>query len=166
MLTANGRHDRAIEVAERAVQLAPNHAAGHYAKGLALLFAGHADVAEAAIRSAIRLDPSASRYLFGLALAQFSMDRFDDAERTLAWATAQNGDDDWSHLLMAATRGHLGLTTGAREAIGRFDQLSLVRRGWFASQIPYVHSWPFQNREDRERFHVGMVLAGIPEVGR
>ena len=67
---------------------------------------------------------------------------------------------------MAATSGFLGQSEDARAAIGRFDRLSVPRRGWFASQIPYVHSWPFQKQRDRERLHRGMVLAGIPEIGR
>jgi|GEM_PF-3589117 len=166
MLTANGRHDRAIVVAKRALRIDPKDAAGHYALGQALLFAGRALEAEAPIRAAIRLDPNASRYLFGLALAQFSMNHFDAAERTLALATSHNDRDDWPYLLMAATQGHLGLTTKAREAIGRFDRLSLARRGWFASQIPYVYSLPFRDKSDQERLHLGMVLAGIPEVSR
>lgn len=166
MLTETGRHDRAIGEAERAIALHPAKPIGHYAKGRALLFAGRAAEAAELFRAAVRLDPNASRYLSGLALAQFSLDRFESAERTLVWASEQNRSDDWLHLLMAATQGHLGRTASARQAIGRFDRLSLVRRGWFASQVPYVHSWPFRNDKDRERLHLGMVLAGIPEVRR
>jgi class 3 adenylate cyclase/tetratricopeptide (TPR) repeat protein len=166
MLTASGRHERAILEAGRALQLDATRGVGHYALGRALLFAGRAAEAETPLRKAVRLDPKASRHLFTLALAQFSLDRFGDAERTLVWTTAQNSDDDWPHILMAATQGHLGMSSRARNAIGRFDRLSLERRGWFASQIPYVHRWPFLNREDSERFHVGMVLAGMPDVRR
>ncbi len=166
MLTASGQHDLAIDEAERAITLDPSRAVGHYSKGQALLFAGRAREAEAPIRAAIRLNPHASRFLFGLALAQFSNSSFDAAERTLTRASAQNGENDWLHLLMAATQGHLGLKAKAQQAIGRFDRLSLVRRGWFASQIPYVHRWPFRDRDDQNRLHLGMVLAGIPEVRR
>ncbi len=166
MLTTLGRHDLAVERAERAIVQAPEDAIGHFAKGRAMLFAGRAIEAEGSIRTAIRLDPHAPRYLFGLALAQFSMDRFLDAKRTLARATLRNSDDDWPHLLMAATQGFLGLRVDARQAIGRFDKLSLARRGWFASQIPYVHSWPFRNDEDRNRLHRGLVLAGMPKTPR
>jgi tetratricopeptide (TPR) repeat protein len=166
MLTASGRHERAIEEARRALHLDATRAVGHYAEGRALLFAGRAEEAQTPLRRAVRLDPNASRYLFALALMQFSLDRFGDAERTLLWAIEQNGDDDWPHLLMASTRGHLGLASSARKAIGDFDRLSLERRGWFASQIPYVHRWPFLKEEDSNRFHVGMVLAGMPEVRR
>ena len=165
-LTSSGRHDQAIKEAEEAIALNPSHAVSHYAKGRALLFAGHAREAEAPIRDAIRLNPHAPRYLFGLALAQFNMDDFDAAERTLARAITRNSEDDWLYLLMAATQGYLGLKTEARQAIGRFDSLSLVRRGWFASQIPHVHHWPFRDSGDQDRLHVGMVLAGIPNVVR
>lgn len=166
MLTASGRHEPAIIEARRALELDASRSVGHYAEGRALLFAGRATEAEPPLRKAVRLNPNASRYLFTLALAQFSLDRFGDAKRTLVWATTQNGDDDWPHLLMAATQGHLGMAPSAQKAIGRFDRLSLERRGWFASQIPYVHRWPFLKDEDSKRFHVGMVLAGMPIVGR
>ena len=166
MLTARGRHDLAIERAERVKVLAPDSAVGHYAKGRALLFAGRAFEAEAPMRTAIRLAPHAPRYLFGLALVQFNLDRFLDARQTLARVTARNSDDDWPYLLMAATQGYLDLKADARQAIGRFDRLSLERRGWFASQIPYVHSWPFRDVEDRNRLHRGLILAGIPETDR
>ncbi len=164
MLTSHGQHDLAIERAERVLLLSTESAIGHYAKGRALLFAGRADEAENYIRTAIRLDPHAPRYLFGLAMVQFSMNRFADANRTLARVTERNGNDDWPHLLMAAAQGYLGLKAEARQAIGRFDRLSLKRRGWFASQIPYVHSWPFQDNEDQDRVHLGLVLAGMPEA--
>ncbi len=166
MLTASGRHRRAIEEARRAIQLDSHAAIGHYAEGRALLFAGRAVEAETSLRTAVRLDPNASHYLFGLALSQFSQDRFDDAERTLIWATTQNDENDWPHLLLAATRGHLGMSKQALQAVGRFNRLSLQRRGWFASQIPYVHQWPFHHDEDSQRFHLGMVLAGMPDISR
>ena len=166
MLTARGRHDLAIQRAELAVALSPENAVGHYTKGSALLFAGRTAEAEGPIRTAIRLDPHAPRYLFGLALVQFNLGRFLDARRTLARVTVRNSDDDWPYLLLAATQGYLGQKADARRAIGRFDRLSLERRGWFASQIPYVHSWPFQGAENRNRLHRGLVLAGIPEADR
>ncbi len=164
MMTASGRHGPAIEEARKAITLAPDRAVGHHALGRALLFAGHADDALAPIRTAIRLDPQAPRYLFGLGLAQFSLNRFDEAGRSFARATLQNDEDDWPHLLTAATSGFLGETEAAGQALGRFDRLSVPRRGWFASQIPYVHAWPFRDREDRDRLHRGMVLAGVPEA--
>lgn len=164
MLTASGRHDEAIHEAKDAIALHPSRAISYYAKGRALLFAGRAREAEAPIRVAIRLNPHTSRYLFGLALAQFNMNDFNAAEQTLSRAIARNGEDDWLYLLMAATQGHLGLKPEARQALGRFDRLSRLRRGWFASQIPYVHRWPFRNSNDQDRLHVGMVLAGIPDA--
>jgi len=163
MLTLGGHHQQALTEARRAIALNPDLGVGHYALGRALLFAGHAEDAMNSIRSAIRLDPHAPRYLFGLGFAAFSMGRFDEAKRVLARATARNNEDDWSHLLMAATSGFLGMKDEAKDALGRFDRLSVPRRGWFASQIPYVHDWPFQHQRDRERFHQGMVLAGIPK---
>jgi len=166
MSTAVGQHDRAIYLAELVIAQDSQHAVGHYAKGRALIFAGRAKEAEASIRNAIRLNPHSSRYLFGLALSQFNTNKFNAAQHTLARAIIRNDDDDWLYLLMAATLGHLGLGLEARQAISRFNQLSVARRGWFASQIPHVHRWPFRNRSDQNRLHLGMLLAGIPDFRR
>ncbi|MGI9435328.1 MAG: adenylate/guanylate cyclase domain-containing protein [Geminicoccaceae bacterium] len=169
MLTASGHHVEAIAEAERGLLLEPAMAVGYYAKGLALLFDGRPDKAEGLIQTARRLDPRASRYLFGLAFAQFNQDRFTDAFSTLHRILGQGRQNDleqndWPFLLFAATSGHLGRHDDARHALGRFDQLSVPRRGWFATQIPFVHGWPFRNDLDRRRLHDGMILAGIPRT--
>lgn len=164
MLTASGHHAEAIKEAERAMLLEPSMAVGYYAKGLALMFDGRPDQGESLIRTARRLDPQATQYLFGLAFAQFNQERYQDAFSTLSLATATNLKDDWPFLLLAATSGHLGRHEDAKHALGRFDRLSLARRGWFASQIPYVYAWPFSHGLDRQRLHEGMILAGIPDT--
>lgn len=166
MLTASGHHDQAIEEAERAMILQPSLGVGYYAKGLALLFDGRPDQAEGLIRTARQLDPHASSYLFGLALAEFHQERFKEAFTTLSRATTANAQDDWPFLLLAATSGFLRAYDDAKHALGRFDRLSVERRGWFAAQIPYVRSWPFKNGLDRERLRRGLILAGIPDIVR
>lgn len=166
ILTASGRHDDAIAEAERAIVLEPGMAVGHYAKGLALIFDGQPAEAESLIRTAVRLNPHSPRYLFGLALAQFNLNRFDDAFSALTRATERNVDDDWPFLLLAATAGYLGRKEDARRALRRFDRLSIEHRGWFANQIPYVHAWPFRRNLDQQRLYRGMTLAGIPEPVR
>lgn len=162
MLTAGGQHALAIAEAERAMLQEPSLAIGYYAKGLAVLFNGRPDKAEGLIEAARRLDPRASRYLFGLAFAQFNQGRFDEAFSTLNRATTGNRQDDWSYLLLAATSGFLGRSHDARHALYRFDRLSVPMRGWFATQVPHVHDWPFRRGLDRQRLRRGLVLAGIP----
>jgi len=162
MLTASGHHAEAIAEAERAMLLEPSMAVGYYAKGLALLFDGRPDKAEGLIQTARQLDPFASRHLFGLALSQFGQEKFEEAFSTLSNATTSNAGDDWSFLLLAATSGYLGRSEAARLALAQFDKMSLPRRGWFATQVSYVHSWPFKEAFDRRRLHKGMILAGIP----
>ena len=161
MLTASGRHAEAIAEAERAMLLEPAMAVGYHAKGLALHFDGRPEQAEALIQTARQLDPDVPGYLLGLAFAQFNQNRFEEAFSTLSQATAVNLHDDWAFLLLAATSGFLGRHQDARHALGRFDRLSLGRRGWFANQIPYVYGWPFKKGLDQERVHTGMILAGI-----
>lgn len=161
MLTASGHHAEAIAEAERAIVLEPEAAAGYHAKGIALIFDGRPGEAEDLIRAAIQLDPHAPRYLFGLALAEFSMERFQDALATLTRATTRNAKDDWPFLLLAATFGYLGRGDDARDAIANFDDLSMQLRGWSSHHLPYVHYWPFRRDRDRQRLHKGLLQAGI-----
>ncbi|MGI9449224.1 MAG: adenylate/guanylate cyclase domain-containing protein [Geminicoccaceae bacterium] len=161
MLTKGGRYADAIAAAERAIVLEPDEPFGYYAKGLAMIFEGRPDAALPFIRTAIQLNPHGQRYLCGLALAEYGMERFNSALKTLKRATSRNPDDDWSFLLLAATYGQLRWADGAREAIARFDALSLERRNWSSHHLPYVLSWPFRYERDRRRLHDGIEQAGI-----
>ena len=161
MLIRGGRHADAIAAAERSIVLEPDEPFGYYAKGLALTYFGRPDEALPYIRTAIQLNPHGQRYLFGLALAEYGMERFNEALKTLKWATARNPDDDWPFLLLAATYGQLRWADGAKTAVEQFDELSLQRRSWSSLHLPYVLSWPFRYERDRRRLHDGMMLAGI-----
>ena len=161
MLIKGGRYADAIAVAERAIVLEPDEPFGYYAKGLAMTFEGRPDEALPYIRTAIQLNPHGQRYVFGLALAEYGLEHFNNALKTLKRATNRNPDDDWSFLLLAATYGQLRWADSAREAIERFDALSLERRNWSSHHLPYVLSWPFRHERDRRRLHDGIEQAGV-----
>ncbi|MGI9491658.1 MAG: hypothetical protein ACR2QF_04570, partial [Geminicoccaceae bacterium] len=159
MLTANGRHHDAIAEAERAISTDPAAASGYYAKGLALIFDGQPTEGEKLILKAVDKNPYLPRFLFGLALAQFNADRFDDALSTLSLATARDAENDWLFFLLAATYGQLGQTEKAATALRRFKELGSRRRGWVENYLPYLHTWPFREERDRQRMRHGLLKA-------
>lgn len=167
MLLHSQQHDEAIAEAKLAIAGDPNDADGYVALAGALSFTGKAREALELVERAIRLNPHyPPHYLYQLGLAQFSMNRLDDAAASLQRALALNRDDHWSQRLLLATYGLLGRRADAAkllDAIKGRDQ-----RGLHASRDPLtvtaITFWhPFANRADAERFADGLRKAGVPE---
>jgi len=134
------------------------------------------------VRHAMRLDPQlAHEYLFWLGLAQFGMERYEDAAETLTRAAQSNPDDDRSLIVLAATYGQLGRVQEAKSAIDKANGLrrerqkrltdSNVKAGVdFILAGPYtqkdVDLWPFKELADRTRLRKGLRLAGLPAAGK
>jgi TolB-like protein/class 3 adenylate cyclase/rhodanese-related sulfurtransferase len=180
-LSRQGKHEAAITEAERAVALDPNDPIAHKAMATALVYAGKPGEAAESIRQAIRLDPQFSHeYLFLLGLAQFGMERYEDAAETLTKAAQSNPDDERSLIVVAATYGHLGRLPEAKMAIDKANGLRRETRERLKEaglEIgvdvflagPYtqkdVDLWPFQEEVDRVRLREGLRLAGLPKSG-
>jgi rhodanese-related sulfurtransferase len=130
----------------------------------------------------MRLDPrQSSEYLFWLGLAQFNMEKFEQAVETLRRATQENPEDDRSLIVLAAAYGKLGRIEEAQFAM---EAQNLVRETR-ASQRPDsdvlqegissfllgpyaledVDLWLFKESIDRERLREGLRVAGVPEAG-
>ena len=106
-------------------------------------------------------------YLYELGLAQFGLNRLDDAAASLEKALALSPEDYWSRRLLLATYGLLGRREKAAKLLddmkkagehqGRLAYLDpLTIRG-----ITYWH--PFAERADAERFADGLRKAGVPD---
>lgn len=176
-----GEHDAAIVEAERAIKLDANDPAGHKAMASAHIFAGKAPDAIGEIRLAMRLDPHHfGNYLFWLGLAQFGMERFEEAAEALENLTRSNPNDERALILLAATYGHLGQSLEGSRAIEAANRLRTERQQQLAGSdleigldvllvgdysLVDVDWWPFKERADRERLRDGLRLAGVPEAG-
>ncbi len=181
-LSRQGRHEAAVGEAKRAFAMDTNDPVAHEAMATALVYAGKPAEAAESIRQAIRLDPQlADEYLFWLGLAQFGMERYEDAAETLNKAAQSIPDDDRSLIVLAATYGHLGRVQEAKSAVGIANELRRERRerlrdagielgvdAFLAG--PYtqedVDLWPFKEEADRTRLRNGLRLAGVPEAGK
>ena len=179
-----GRHDEALAEAGRGIALDENDPLGHEAMAAALIFAGRPEEGAGAIGTAMRLDPQyPHEYLFWLGLAQFGMERFDQAARTLSRAVELNPDDDRALIVLAAAWGHSGRAGAATAAIDTLNKLRSAKerrrsrtpeRNLVAGIDTFVAGaytlqdvdlWPFKERGDRERLREGLRKAGLSATG-
>jgi len=179
--TWQGRHEQAMVEAERAIALDANDPVGYEAMAVALIYAGQPAEGAEMISRAMRLDPhDTHEYLYWLGLAQFGMERLEDAAASLTRASRADPDDELALILLAATYGHLGRAQEAESAIGQANELRRKRQEGLAEGPlrvgldvflvgPYtlddVDLWPFKEQADRERLRQGLRLAGVAEVG-
>jgi adenylate cyclase len=151
-------HDEALAESKRAVELDPNYAQGHALIGTTLMYAGRAPEALEPFATAMRLDPHyPNMLLHNLALAHFSLGRYEVASAHLLERIDRNPETDASRMLLAACYGHLGRTADARAAWAELlkvnPDFSLTQR---ARVLPYKHARDFQ------RITEGLAKAGLP----
>ncbi len=181
-LSRQGQHEAAVGEARRAIALDPNDPVAHEAMATVLVYAGRPAEAAESITQAMRLDPQlAHEYLFWLGLAQFGMERYEDAAETLTRAARSNPDNDRSLIILAAAYGHLGRVPEAKSAIDKANGLRHARQQRLTDSNvkagidfflvgPYtqkdVDLWPFKEEADRTRLRQGLRLAGVPKTGK
>ncbi len=161
------QHDDAIAEAKRGIASDPNDPDGYVAMANVLSFTGKPREAFELVERAIRLNPHyPPHYLYQLALAQFGMNRLDEAAASLERALARNGDDYWSQRLLLAIYGLLDRREDAAKLIAAIKGKD--QRGRAASFDPLtikaVAYWhPYANPDDAERFAGGLRKAGVPD---
>ena len=167
MLLHAQQHDDAIAEAKHAVSSDPNDADGYVALAGALSFAGRPAEALEAVDRAMRLNPHyPSSYLYQRGLAQFGLNRLDEAAVSLEAAVAQNREDYWSQRLLLAIYGLQGRRADAERLVEAMKGKD--RRGRYASYDPLsiraVTFWyPFAKPNDGKRFASGLAKAGVPD---
>ena len=167
MLLQAQHHDEAIAEARRAIEGDPSDADGYVVLAEALSFSGKASEALEFVERAIRLNPHyPPRYLYEYGLAQFGMQRFDDAASSLERAMKIDRNDYWSQRLLLSTFGLLGRDADARSLLS--EMLERDHRGRQAYHDPmtikgFVYWYPFARAADAERFADGLRKAGVPE---
>jgi rhodanese-related sulfurtransferase len=177
-----GRHDQAVVEAKRAITVDPNNPVGYEALATTLIYLGRPEDGSAAIHEAMRLDPRYPyEYLFWLGLAQFNMEKFEQAVETLRRATQGNPEDDRSLIVLAAAYGKLRRIEEAQFAmqaqnlvrenrVAQRPDRDVLRAGISSFLLgPYaledLDLWLFKESSDRERLREGLRVAGVPEAG-
>ena len=151
-------HDGALAESNCAIELDPNYAQAHAVIAMTLTYAGRATEALEPFEKAMQLDPHyPNMLLHNLALAHFSLERYESAAHHLLERIARNPDTDSSRMLLAACYGHLGRTEDARAA---WAELLKVNPGFSLRQRARV--LPYKDASDFQRIAEGLSKAGVP----
>jgi tetratricopeptide (TPR) repeat protein len=99
-------------------------------------------------------------YLYRLGLAQFCMEQYEEATKTLGTFHRRNpyGYREW---LLAAAYAHLGRQKEAADALKK----SMRGREYIDYNVEKVvryTNFPYKNQRDTERFAEGLRKAGLP----
>jgi len=115
---AQRKHDAAVAMAQRTLELHPNYSDGYAIQAFVLSFVGKLDEALSSIKKAERNNPRSSFvYMFVEGHIRFLMGHYEQAKSVLQEAAERNPVFDRIHLLLAATYGHLGQSEDASWAV-------------------------------------------------
>src|SRR5262249_20703100 len=121
----------AIPEFKEALALDPGDSWNYMHMAVALIATGQSAEAITYMTTAIRLDPHPPPiFMYYLGLAQFNLEKFEAAAKSLETATGPNADDHSLFLLLGATYGYLGRKQEAESAIAHANEL-LVQQGYF-----------------------------------
>jgi TolB-like protein/class 3 adenylate cyclase/tetratricopeptide (TPR) repeat protein len=155
-------YEKAIAEAERAIALNPNDAKAQAAMGESLVFAGRSAEALGYLEKAMSLDPKYPVTLYTFGLAQFCLERYEEAATSLKRCFDERKMHSRPPMwLLAATYAHLGRQQEAEEVLTKY----LKERGYEGYTVErvlkyYLHA--FKDPRDTERFAQGLHKAGLP----
>jgi tetratricopeptide (TPR) repeat protein len=115
--------EKALTVAEQAINLDSNDPESHMAMGQALMKAGRHDEAADSFKKAIRLDPHyKDKFGYALGAAYFFMLQFEKAANLFEIALKSNPENTTPLWFLTATYAHLGRDQEARVALARLKE--------------------------------------------
>ena len=151
------QHDEAISAAERAMVLNPNFAEGHVSLGEALHYSGRSDEALKCFDRAMALSPYFPDVLLHFqAMAMFQLGRYEKAIGLLKRQLIRNPSSDVSHVLLAASYGHLGRLDEAR---AEWQEVLRINPDYSLEYRRKV--LPYKNPSDFELVVDGLRKAGV-----
>jgi tetratricopeptide (TPR) repeat protein len=160
MLWVDNRTDEALAELKDAIALDSGDSLSYAYMGGTLTTAGRPAEAIPHIRTAMRLDPHyPHEFLLWLGLAQFALERFEEAAASFESATKLNPDDEWPFMALAASLGHLGRDEDAAAALARHNAIRIEHGATptTLSNAPYLR---FRQYDDIQRLLMGLRLAG------
>ena len=150
-------HEESVAAVQRAIDLTPNFALAYFMLGVTRVFLGRFEQASDPFQRAIRLSPREPLTFFFAnhrALAQYHLQRYEDAAKTLRMAIGMRP----THMLyrtLAACYGQLGRVEEARAALAELRRLmpNDAERHWEVTN-------PYLDAAHREDFIDGLRKAG------
>lgn len=163
-----GGNSEALAEIDEALKLAPSDPDVRVTRANILNALGRAAEAEAEVRHAMRLEPGFSpAYQRVLARTQFHQQKYEDALATITEVINRQSDVNFDFVTMIATLGQLGRTAGVREAIAKYNEMTVPVFGdpltvqesnwwWYGDIFTYDDDY-------RARLVQGLRKAGVPE---
>ena len=155
--TFRGRFDDAATWADAALEISPNYAPAHMARGTVEVYAGNPLSAIPQIELAIRLDPIRNQqYLHFVGTAYLTAGKYEAAAAVLKERIRAAPGTDLSRAFLASALGHLG----------RFDEARLYWHEMLTINPKYtfdkhVGRLPFKNQSDITQIRAGLSKAGL-----
>jgi TolB-like protein/class 3 adenylate cyclase/Tfp pilus assembly protein PilF len=152
-------HDQAITETKRCLALDPNNAEGHVRLGHILDQAGRPEEGLPFIETAMRLDPHYPfLYIFWLAHAFQSMERYHEAIAAYRRTISRNPDFSSAHRHLAAAYAQLGRMEEANAEAARTLRID---PSWSIQRV--AQRLPLKDAAALERLVDGLRKAGLPE---
>jgi TolB-like protein/Tfp pilus assembly protein PilF len=149
---------------KEAIALDPSDSWSYALAAFALTGAERPEEAISYINAAVRLDPHPpALFLYYLGMAQFNMERYETAAKSLEDATQLNPNDEYSYLALAATYGHLGKPSEANSTLNHYNALVVARGGTPATTNTYSDFYYLDGSPQYKRLSLGLKLAGAPD---
>ena len=102
-------------------------------------------------------------YTYVLGAAQFGLEQYEQAAKSLETVTKRTPDLAPAHYLLISAHGHLGYKSEAEAAITR---LNAVRKGFDMREVSVTYAETdirYQHDADMNRYLEGIHKAGVPE---
>jgi TolB-like protein/Tfp pilus assembly protein PilF len=152
-------HDQAIVEAKRCLALDPDNAEAHVRLGTILDQAGRPAEGLPFIEKAMRLDPHYPfLYIFWLANAFHSLERYDEAIAAYRRTISRNPDFVYTHAQLASVYAQLGRMEEAKS-----EAAEALRMDPSFSGLRIAQRLPFKDAAALARLVEGMRKAGLPE---
>jgi tetratricopeptide (TPR) repeat protein len=132
----SGSAERSLEFAERAIELRPDAARGHWLKGAALFNLGRAQDALEPLQVASRLDTTEAEYARGLARVAETLDRVPLVAEAFRRVVSIDDGDGEAYFQLAAAECRLGRFDQAAVALARAREIEPRRPG-----IAFLEGW-------------------------
>ena len=154
---AVGNSGRAIDAAQRTIDLCPSFALGHVILGVSRIWAGRAAAAIEPLQRGLRLNPSDTQsfqWVHFVSLARLLLGDLDQALEKATEAAALRPDIYCAHLIRTVSLSLLGRDGDAREALGQMHQRLL------GPMIVEQYLDRFKSAADRALVEEGLRRAG------
>ncbi len=152
-----GQHDRAIEEANKAIELDPNYADAHAYLAQLFILTGQAEKAIEPIKEAMRINPRFPFwYYYTYGFAHFFMRDFDAAAENIEKAVERN-----SNVVFVQTAFVASLAMAGRKEDAELQVEALQALGFNKLLDEYIGESPVQDPNYRALYREGLARAGM-----